>query len=102
MINKIKAWQGKIERWQVFLVGLGVVIVLYFTGLITILVKNPLVVKVEAQSPQRFKVQATETISNFYNLMVICDTATGNLLYTSTDYRSGMAVVSNSCAKNPR
>ncbi len=59
-------------------------------------------IAVEAQSPKRFQVQAKETIAIYYNLIAICDTTTGNLLYTGDDYHTGITVVPNGCQKNPR
>ena len=58
--------------------------------------------KIEAQSPKRFQIQTTEKIADYYNLMAICDTATGNLIYTGNDYRTGITVIPDGCQKNPR
>ena len=58
---------------------------------------------VEAQSPQRFQIQATERPGKGY-LEAICDTATGNLIYKSnySSYGTALAVIPNGCQKNPR
>lgn len=57
---------------------------------------------VEAESPQRLQLQTRE-----YNIAVICDTATGNLLYQADPLGGihsswSITVVPNGCQKNPR
>ena len=58
---------------------------------------------VEAQSPKRFQLQATEDLGGM-SLSVVCDTATGTLVYRT--YHNGnsaaIAAVPNGCQKNPR
>lgn len=68
---------------------------------------------VEAQSPQRFEFQArgawtNEGRSNLgalgtitFQVVAVCDTANGNLLYLTGGSQSGPAVVPNGCAKTP-
>ncbi len=58
--------------------------------------------KVETASKKRFELQAKEAIDDYNYMVAICDTATGNLVYTNNDRRGGMAVVINGCQKNTR
>ncbi|MDP3696959.1 MAG: hypothetical protein Q8R55_02895 [Candidatus Taylorbacteria bacterium] len=63
--------------------------------------------KVEAQSPQRFQLQASENVGD-WELQVICDAVTGTLIYRTPGYKHNqsygatIAAVPNGCAKNPR
>lgn len=62
-------------------------------------------VKVEAQSSNRFQLQAVETWKTnrnvYIRLAAICDTATGTLIY-SGGYNGGVWGVPNGCHKNPQ
>lgn len=77
---------------------------LQFVGIITLAVVVAFLLNLsrfpktaEAQSSQRFQLQANE-VHQGYRVMAVCDTATGTLIYVG----DGMAAVPNSCAKNPR
>ena len=56
--------------------------------------------RVEAQSPQRLRLQAEEMVNGWGSMQVICDAETGNLIYRTG--LGGLAVVPNGCQKNPR
>ena len=93
-------------RWDVLALFAGAVLFAFVARFLTFHNLPHFSAKVEAQSPQRLKLQSKEKIGDFYT-EIRCDSETGNLQYLSYWF-NGLGspvnltqyIVSNGCTKN--
>ena len=91
-------------RWDVLALFAGAVLFAFVARFLTFHNLPHFSAKVEAQSPQRLQLQyhrswGHKEAGEFTSIVVVCDTTTGNLIYTH-GFRGGIAVVPNGCHKN--